>query len=230
MTTRRARDLERICLSALERPAAERAAFLFEACGSDEELRREAESLIARDQPAVSLLETPPLSGAASLAFAATVPTMAAGERIGPYTIVSNLGSGGMGEVYRARDATLDREVAIKVLSSLFTTDPQRLGRFEREARLLASLNHPNIATLHGIEHGSGIDGVHTGGPEGSPAVPNTGTLLRVLADGTFDVVVDHLNQPTSLEVIGTTAYVVTIGGEIWRIDGVVRPPFGTTQ
>lgn len=158
MTMRRARDLERICLSALERPAAERAAFLFEACGSDEELRREAESLIARDQPAMSFLETPLLSGTASVVFAATVPTMVVGERIGPYTIVSSLGSGGMGEVYRARDATLDREVAIKVLPSLFTTDPQRLGRFEREARLLASLNHPNIATLHGIEHAGRID------------------------------------------------------------------------
>ena len=158
MTMRRARDLERICLSALERPAAERPAFLFEACGSDEALRREAESLIARDQPAMSFLETPLLSGAPSVVFAATVPTMVVGERIGPYTIVSSLASGGMGEVYRARDATLDREVAIKVLPSLFTTDPQRLGRFEREARLLASLNHPNIATLHGIEHASGID------------------------------------------------------------------------
>ncbi len=126
MTTRRARDLERICLSALERPAAERAAFLFEACGSDEELRREAESLIARDQPAVSFLETPPFSGAASLAFAATVPTMSAGERIGPYTIVSSLGSGGMGEVYRARDATLDRDVAIKELHP--SSQPIRSG------------------------------------------------------------------------------------------------------
>jgi serine/threonine-protein kinase len=157
MTTRREWDLERICLSALERPAADRAAFLIEACGSDEELRREAESLIARDGAAVSFLEAPPLSGALSLMFAATVPTMAAGDRLGPYAVVSSLGSGGMGEVYRARDATLDREIAIKVLPSLFTTDRQRLERFEREARLLASLNHPNIATLHGIEHVGGI-------------------------------------------------------------------------
>ena len=62
-----------------------------------------------------------------------------------------------MGEVYRARDATLGREVAIKVLPSLFTSDPERLRRFEREARLLASLNHPNIATIHGVET---VDGV----------------------------------------------------------------------
>jgi serine/threonine-protein kinase len=82
---------------------------------------------------------------------------MAAGDCIGPYAIVSRLGSGGMGEVYRARDASLDREVAIKVLPSIFTSDPQRIERFEREARLLASLNHPNIATIHGIERTRGI-------------------------------------------------------------------------
>src|SRR5688572_1797937 len=80
-------------------------------------------------------------------------PALAVGQQIGPYTIRSPLGSGGMGEVYRARDATLGREVALKVLPSLFTSDPERLARFEREARLLASLNHPNIATIHGVEH-----------------------------------------------------------------------------
>jgi serine/threonine protein kinase len=151
------RDLERIVLSALRRPAAERAAYVAETCGTDEELRREVESLIARDQAAASFLEVPPVSSALSLLVAATGPTMTQGDRIGPYTVVSSLGCGGMGEVYRARDATLGREVAIKVLPSIFTTDPQRLGRFEREARLLASLNHPNIATIHGVEHANGI-------------------------------------------------------------------------
>ena len=84
-------------------------------------------------------------------------PALAVGQQIGPYTIHSPLGSGGMGEVYRARDATLGREVAIKVLPSLFTSDPERLARFEREARLLASLNHPNVATIHGVEHADGL-------------------------------------------------------------------------
>jgi sugar lactone lactonase YvrE len=66
------------------------------------------------------------------------------------------------------------------------------------------------------------------GGPEGSPALPETGALLRVLSDGTFDVVADQLNLPTSLEVIGTTAYVITLAGEIWRIDDVAEPPYGS--
>ena len=79
-----------------------------------------------------------------------------AGTKVGPYEILSPLGAGGMGEVYRARDSKLGREVAIKVLPEEFTQHPQKLARFEREARLLASLNHPGIATLHGLEEAEG--------------------------------------------------------------------------
>jgi eukaryotic-like serine/threonine-protein kinase len=79
------------------------------------------------------------------------------GKSIGVYRITSLLGVGGMGEVYRARDTKLDRDVAIKVLPTAFTADPERLARFEREARLLASLNHPHIAVIHGFEDASGV-------------------------------------------------------------------------
>jgi hypothetical protein len=78
--------------------------------------------------------------------------TLPAGTRIGPYEILAPIGAGGMGEVYRARDTRLDRDVAIKILPALFATDPERLARFEREAKTLASLNHPNIAQIFGIE------------------------------------------------------------------------------
>ena len=74
------------------------------------------------------------------------------GSRIGPYEIVGSLGAGGMGEVYRARDSKLNRDVAIKVLPESFAHDPDRLARFEREAQVLAALNHPNIAHIHGLE------------------------------------------------------------------------------
>ena len=74
------------------------------------------------------------------------------GARLGPYQIVSAIGAGGMGEVYRARDTKLNRDVAIKVLPDLFATDPERLARFTREAQTLAALNHPNIAAIYGIE------------------------------------------------------------------------------
>src|SRR5262245_27239464 len=82
---------------------------------------------------------------------------LSAGARIGPYEVLGALGAGGMGEVYRARDQRLDRIVAIKALPSEFAHDPGRLQRFEREAKLLASLNHPNIAGIHGIEDSQGV-------------------------------------------------------------------------
>ena len=74
------------------------------------------------------------------------------GTKLGPYQIESPIGAGGMGEVYRAHDTTLARDVAIKVLPDAFATDPERLARFEREAKILASLNHPNIAAIYGLE------------------------------------------------------------------------------
>src|SRR5262245_36563862 len=82
------------------------------------------------------------------------------GTRIGPYEILSPLGTGGMGEVYRARDGRLHRDVAIKTLPELFATDSDRLARFAREAQVLASLNHPNIASLYGFEETGDLRGL----------------------------------------------------------------------
>src|SRR5262245_59429683 len=84
--------------------------------------------------------------------------TLVAGARLGPYEVLSPLGSGGMGEVYRARDTRLNREVAIKVLPGAFATDPDRLKRFEKEALAVGQLNHPNVLTLHDV-------GTHDGAP-----------------------------------------------------------------
>src|SRR5215213_6946549 len=81
---------------------------------------------------------------------------LAAGSRIGPYEITGALGAGGMGEIYRARDPALNRDVAIKVLPAAFADHPERLARFAREAQLLASLNHTNIAHVHGVVDGPG--------------------------------------------------------------------------
>ncbi len=82
---------------------------------------------------------------------------LSAGTRLGSYEILAPIGAGGMGEVYRARDTKLGRQVAIKVLPEAFSTHKERLARFKREARLLAALNHPNIATLYGLEESNGI-------------------------------------------------------------------------
>jgi serine/threonine protein kinase len=78
------------------------------------------------------------------------------GTRLGPYEVVSAIGAGGMGEVYRATDTNLGRQVAIKILPDAFAADPERLPRFEREAKTLAALNHPNIAQIHGLERSGG--------------------------------------------------------------------------
>ncbi|MHB8653153.1 MAG: protein kinase domain-containing protein [Terriglobia bacterium] len=80
-----------------------------------------------------------------------------AGSKLGPYEILSPLGAGGMGEVYRARDSKLNREVALKVLPTAFASDADRMARFQREAQLLASLNHPNIASIYGLEESGGV-------------------------------------------------------------------------
>ena len=82
---------------------------------------------------------------------------LAAGTTFGPYQVTAKIGEGGMGEVYQARDTKLDRDVALKVLPEAFTADSDRLTRFEREAKVLASLNHPNIASIYGLEEAAGV-------------------------------------------------------------------------
>ena len=82
--------------------------------------------------------------------------SLSIGSRLGSYDVIAKIDEGGMGEVYRARDTTLDHDVALKVLPHAFTEDPDRLARFEREAKVLASLNHPNIGHIYGLEQAEG--------------------------------------------------------------------------
>ena len=90
--------------------------------------------------------------------------SLSTGARIGPYEIVGAIGAGGMGEVYRARDTQLNRQVAIKILPELFAADVERLAHFTREAQTLAALNHPNIAQIHGLERGPSPGSGQAGG------------------------------------------------------------------
>src|SRR5262245_2028000 len=112
---------------------------------------------------------------------------LTAGTKLGPYEVQSPLGEGGMGVVYRARDTRLKRDVAIKVLPEAFAVDPDRIARFQREAELLASLNHPNIAQVYGLERQEGHEG-QTGSPGGSFALVlelvEGDTLADVIARG----------------------------------------------
>jgi serine/threonine protein kinase len=142
--------------SALERASDERAAYLQEACAGDEALRREVESLLSSEKAVDGFLERPALDAATKM-FSEDPSQSLIGRQMGPYQVLSLVGAGGMGEVYQAHDTKLGRNVAIKVLPATFIHDPQRLARFQREARTLASLNHPNIATIYGLEQSGGL-------------------------------------------------------------------------
>lgn len=153
--TDRWQQIEQLYHAARERKVDQRAAFLKEACGGDDALRQEVESLLAHEDGA-EILETPVLEVAAGM-FSGDPGRSLVGSRVGSYQVISVLGVGGMGEVYQAHDTKLGRDVAIKVVPSAFANDPERLARFEREARMLASLNHPYIATIHGLEQTDGV-------------------------------------------------------------------------
>ena len=148
--------IEELYHSAREREGSQRAAFLKEACAGDDALRREVESLLAQEKGVEGFLEAPALEEAAKL-FVEDRGQSWVGRQIGSYQIISFLDAGGMGEVYQAHDTKLGRHVALKVLPAAFVHDPDRLARFQREARMLAALNHPNIATIYGLEQSEGV-------------------------------------------------------------------------
>jgi eukaryotic-like serine/threonine-protein kinase len=143
--------VEQIYVAALEREDEDRASLLADACGLDAALRQDVESLLAVAPRATGFIEGPALEVAVGLLTDAAKSDLI-GRSIGPYTVEAWIGSGGMGDVYRARDRHLQRQVALKVLPDVFALDPDRLERFAREAQVLAALNHPNIAAIHGFE------------------------------------------------------------------------------
>ncbi len=146
MTDERWKQVETLFRQALEREPHERDAYLDRVCAGDEALRGEVESLLEHAENAGSFIEKPVIGGTQILV----------GRTLGSYRILESIGKGGMGEVWKALDTKLGREVAIKTLPEEFAKDEERLARFEREARLLASLNHPNIAAIHGFEEDNG--------------------------------------------------------------------------
>src|SRR5215467_7277813 len=156
MRGERSQRIEQLYHEAREHNPSQRAAFLQQACNGDDVLRHEVESLLAEDAGVQSFLEAPALELVSEMSGKDSNPSMI-GRHVGSYSIVSLVGKGGMGEVYCARDTKLGRDVAIKILPAAFARDPERLSRFRREARLLASLNHPNIATIYGIEESDGL-------------------------------------------------------------------------
>jgi predicted ATPase len=152
MTPERWRQVKDVLASALERQPDERESFVALACGDDAELRGAVESLIRAD--AGDLIPAEPRGSGAR---AASRPRLEPGSRLGPYEVSSLLAVGGMGEVYRARDTRLGREVALKTLPAALARDQARVARLEREARAASALNHPHIVTVYEL----GVEGEH---------------------------------------------------------------------
>jgi Tol biopolymer transport system component len=194
VTPERWRQIKDVLADALDRQPGERSRYVAEACGDDAELKQEIESLIqAEARDVIPSDPSPPLPAPQRLPH---------GARLGPYQISSLLGAGGMGEVYRARDTKLQREVAIKILPHAFTADPERLARFGREARLLAALNHPNIGAIYGFEEtaagasgsGASVHGLVLELVEGETLAQKIGRLSIDAAVGIARQVADALD------------------------------------
>jgi serine/threonine protein kinase/dipeptidyl aminopeptidase/acylaminoacyl peptidase len=155
MVEERRRRINELFLAALEHEPEARLAFLETACGDNTDLRRQVELLLAKQEKAASFLETPAIAHA-GVTHTATMQRTT--RQFGAYRIVSSLGSGGMGQVFRAHDSKLGRDVAVKFLPPEFARDPDRLARFRREARTLASLNHPHIGAIFGLEEDGDVE------------------------------------------------------------------------
>jgi serine/threonine protein kinase len=156
MNPERWKQIDELLSAVLDLDFEKRAAFLDEACVGDEQLRKEVETLLASDEKDQRRIEAYPIELAADL-LAEHPPILTSGKFIGPYKILSLLGAGGMGEVYRASDPRIGRDVAIKILGPHFSQDPDRVRRFEQEARAAGALSHPNIVAIFdaGTENGS---------------------------------------------------------------------------
>jgi serine/threonine protein kinase len=172
------RQVGQLYHAALELEPEQRVAFLDGACGGNDELRREVESLLQARERAGNFLAAPALEVAAEMLADRKEPSLV-GRDISHYQVLSLIGAGGMGEVYLAQDSSLGRKVALKLLPAAFTQDRERVRRFEREARSVSALNHPNIVTIYEVGQVEGRHFIAAEYIEGQ-------TLRQQLASGQF--------------------------------------------
>ena len=214
--------VEQLYNDALERDEAEREAYLRDACAGDDALRREVESLLAQDASRTGMLDRPAWEGVGGLVGAGSTGTaMIPGTQLGPYKIESPIGKGGMGEVYKARDTRLQREVAVKILPRSFATDSAR-ERFQREARAASALNHPNICAVYDVGESAGhpflvmelLDGktLHehiSGKPLDIPAALALSTQVVDALDRAFYLAFENVQARARTSLLMNTAFVI---------------------
>ena len=156
ITPERWQQVDQVYQAAMQCDSSARKSLLDRVCDGDPDLRSEVESLLEANERGKAFLESPAVQMAAK-AIARTTERLAPGRTLGPYKIVSLLGSGGMGEDWRATDTALGRDVAIKVLPTAYCFDSERLRRFETEARAAGLLNHPNVLAVYTVGNENGL-------------------------------------------------------------------------
>ncbi len=222
MNPERWQQASRILETALERNPEQLAAYLDEVCANDDELRREVESLLAASAQAGSLLDSPAMAMAAPLFVTDPVKTVL-GQSVGRYKIIAALGTGGMGEVYLAHDTRLGRKIALKLLPTHFTTDKDRLRRFEQEAHAASTLSHPNVCVIY--EVGETEEGRHYIAMEYVDGVTlrQHMTEARLKLSEVLDVAVQVASGLAAAHEVGVTHRDIKPENIMFRRDGYVK-------
>lgn len=209
MTPERWQEIEAVLQGALDRPPLERASFLEDACAGDEELKEEANSLIGAYDAAGDFIEQPAIAHDARVLVGADAEGNI-GREIGPYRIIERIGAGGMGEVYLAQDARLNRRVALKILPAYFASDDARLRRFQSEARAASALNHPNILTIHEVGESEDFRFIATEFIEGE-------TIRELIAKG-------NLSVEEALDIAEQVAFALTAAHAAGIVHRDIKP------
>jgi TolB-like protein/predicted Ser/Thr protein kinase len=220
VTPERLRQLKELFQSAIERPPNERPSFLDEACASDPTLRRHVESLISSHEGTGSFIEPSPfLKTELSIG---NQPSLTAGQRLGAFEVIRHIGHGGMGDVYLAQDTRLGRKAALKLLRAEFTTDENRLRRFQQEARAASALNHPNILTIYEIGEIDSLNFIATEYVEGETLGQHTVRQTMELGQA-LDVVIQVVSALAAAHKLGIVHRDIKPDNVMLRPDGIVK-------
>ena len=221
MTPERWDQVGKLYHDALELEPEQRAVFLDQACAGDASLRREVESLLAVETRVGDFIAAPAFEVAAELLTEET-PSSLTGRRLGEYEVLAFLGKGGMGEVYLARDPSLGRKIALKLLLPNFTSDDARVSRFIREAKAVSALNHPNIITIHEIGEADGRRYIATEFIEGKTLRRHLSARKLTIAD-TVEIVLQIAQALDAAHSAGIVHRDIKPENVMVRPDGLVK-------